>query len=109
MIATTDASICSTFVLRYLVAANEETCIGPLDIMDSLEEATKFIGKALLSNWTVGVGLDEVTIFEDVSCDVVDNGTNEIEGIGKDWISGFSDDTIRVFDEGLCDRDIALQ
>jgi hypothetical protein len=108
-IVATNVSISCLFVTRHLVPADEETGIGSLDVAYSLEEASKFVGKALLPNSTVGVGLDEMAIFEDVSCDVIDDGTNEIEGIGSGCSIGWSDNTVRVFKEGTCGGDVSMR
>ncbi len=108
-IVATNATISCPFVTRHLVPADEETGIGSLDVAYSLEEASKFIGKAHLPNLTVGVGLDKMAIFKDVTFDVIDDGADEIEGIGSDCSIGWSDDTVRVFREGTCGRDVSLR
>ncbi len=107
MIVATNASISCLFVTRHLVPADEETGIGSLDVAYSLEEASEF--EALLPNLTVGVGLDEMAIFKDVTCDVINDGTNEIERIGSGCSIGWSDDTVRVFKEGTCGGDVSVR
>jgi hypothetical protein len=109
MIVATNASISCLFVTRHLFPADEETGIGSLDVAYSLEEASEFVGEALLPNLTVGVGLDEMAIFEDVTCDVIDDGADEIEGIGSGCSIGWLDDTVRVFKEGTCGGDVSMR
>jgi hypothetical protein len=38
-----------------------------------------------------------MTIFENVTCDVVNNGANEIEGFGRGCGVGILEDAVHVF------------
>jgi hypothetical protein len=40
----------------------------------------KFVGKAVMSYVLVSVGFDEVSVFENLACYFVDNGTYEVDG-----------------------------
>ncbi len=55
------------------------------------------------------VRLDEMTIFKNVTCEAIDDGTNEIEGIGRGCGAGFSDDTVRVFEKGLSSSNVTIR
>ncbi len=83
-IITTNATIHCPFVTRHLVLADDEAGVCAFDIADALEEAAKFICKALLPYGVMGGGFDEMAILPDVPCDVNNNGTNEIDGVQRD-------------------------
>ncbi len=78
-IVATDPTVSCLFVLGHLLFANEKTSVSAFDVTYSLEQATKFVCKAVLPNGTVGVGFDEVVIFEDIASDVVDDGSYEVD------------------------------
>ncbi len=50
----------------------------------------------------VSVGFDEVLVFKNVACYVIDNGTNEVDGCsvalgGHQWVNA-----VDLHKEGLC-------
>ncbi len=109
LIIAANASIRCPFVTRHLVPANEETSVVPFDVSDTLEEVTKFVGKALLPNRTVGVRLVEVTILEDVTGDVVNNSVDKIERFGRGCCLGIAKDSVRVFQKWSCGGNISVR
>ncbi len=46
-IVATDAAVGGSFVVWHFVFCNEEAGVGAFDIADALEEAAKFVGKAV--------------------------------------------------------------
>ena len=85
----------------YLVFGNEETSVSAFDVVNALEEMTQFIGKTLLPNFAVFVRFHEVTVFQCVACDFVDDGANEVCGLHVWRRVCRSDDAIHVFKEIL--------
>lgn len=80
-IATHDATVSCTLVWGELMAMDEEAGVRTFDVADALEEVPEFIGKTCLSDGVVFVSLDEMPIFKNVACDVIDNGGDEMEGV----------------------------
>ncbi len=56
-IVATNAAVGGLFVARHLVLGNEKTGIGTFYVTNSLKEASKFIGEAVLPDGPVFVGL----------------------------------------------------
>jgi hypothetical protein len=83
-IITTNATVRCLFVTKHLILADEEAGVRAFDIADALEEAAKFVCKALLPYGAMGVGFDEMAILADVPGDVVNNGANEIDAVLRD-------------------------
>ncbi len=61
------------------------TGVNAGDVSDTLEESSKFVGKTVCPNVLVFVHLHQVSIFEDITCVVVDDGTNEMNGRVRGW------------------------
>ncbi len=76
-VTANNATVCGALVWWHLCLVNEITSVGALDVTYSLEETTKFVRKACLPCGAMTVGLDEVTIFEDVASDVINDGTDK--------------------------------
>jgi hypothetical protein len=76
------------------MAMDEEAGVCTFDVADALEEAPEFISKTCLPDGAVFVRLDEMPIFENVACDVVDNGANEMEGVRGGHCGGRRGDAI---------------
>jgi hypothetical protein len=78
-IVATDPTLRCSFVVGRLLFANEKTCVSAFDVGYSLKQATKFVCKAVLPNGLVGVGVDEVAILKDITGDVANDGSNEVD------------------------------
>ncbi len=85
MIIAANASICHSFVTWHFFFTDEEASVRTFDVMNALEQAAEFVGKALLPDGTMGIGFDEMVVFKDVTGDVINNCTDEIDGIQRDW------------------------
>ncbi len=79
-VVAADASVGGAFVFWYLFFCDEEAGAGAFYITNSLEEATKFVGKASLPDVLVLVGFYQMTIFKDVTGDVVNDHADEVDG-----------------------------
>ncbi len=55
------------------------------DISDTLEKLPDFIGKTMCPNVLVFVHLHKVLIFEDITCVVINDGTDEVNGGVRGW------------------------
>ncbi len=65
---------------RHFVFCNEKAGISAFDVSDALEYAAEFVGKAVMPGVLVSVGFDEVSVFKNFACYVVDDGANEVDG-----------------------------
>ncbi len=62
---------------------------------DTLEESPNFISKTMCPNVPVFVHHHEVSIFEDISSVVVNDGTDEVNGGVIGWRDCFQEDAFR--------------
>ena len=79
-ISANNAAVRSKFVPGDVCFGDEKTGVGAFDAANSLEEATELVGKAALPNGFVSFRLDQMSIFQDVTGDVVNDRTNEVDG-----------------------------
>ncbi len=105
-IAAHDASVSCMLVWGELMVMDEEAGVCTFDIVDALEEAPKFIGKTCFPDGAVFVSLDEMPIFENVACDVVNNGANEMEGVRRGHCMGRWGDAVFGAEKGLSGSDV---
>jgi hypothetical protein len=60
----------------------KKTCVSAGDISDALGKLPNFIGKTMgPARLFVFVHLYEMTIFEDITCVDVEDGTNEVNSV----------------------------
>jgi hypothetical protein len=62
--------------MAYVRLGDEKTCVSARDISDALKKLPNFIGKTVGPHLLVFVHFCEVSIFKDIACVVVDDGTN---------------------------------
>ena len=103
-----NASICCLFVTWHLFFTDEEASVSTFDAANALEQAAKFVGKALLPDGTMGIRFDEMAVFEDITSDVVNNCANDIDGIQRDWLVGRTNDAVCIFEKGASSCDVAM-
>ncbi len=70
----------------------EKACVSAGDISDTLEESPDFIGKPVNPNLLVFVRLHKVSIFEDITCGIVNDGANKVNGGVRGWRDCFEED-----------------
>jgi hypothetical protein len=69
-----------------------KTRVSPWDVSDALEESPKFVGKTVCQTVLVFGHLHQVSIFEDISCVIIDDGANEVNGGVRGWGDCFQED-----------------
>jgi hypothetical protein len=74
------AAVGGAFVSWNMQFGDEKTCVSAGYIPDTLEDLSKFVGKTVCPNVFVFVHFHQVSIFKDIACVVVDDGTNEVNG-----------------------------
>ena len=79
-ISANNAAICCDFVFGDVCFRDEKTGVGAFDVSNSLKKAPKLIGKALLPDLPVSVRFDQMSILEDITGDIVNNRTDEVDG-----------------------------
>jgi hypothetical protein len=62
------------------------------DISDTLEELPNFIGKTVGPHLLVFVHLHKVSIFKDITCDIVNDGANVLNSGVRGWRDSFQED-----------------
>ena len=67
MVIAANASICCSFVTWHLFFTDEKASVHTFDVANALEQVAEFVGKALLPDGTMGIGFDEMAVFEDVT------------------------------------------
>jgi hypothetical protein len=87
-----NAAVGGAFVSWNVWLGDENACVGDGDISDTLEESPDFIGKTMGTNLLVFVHLHKVTIFKDITCVVINDGANEVNGGVRGWRDCFQED-----------------
>ncbi len=72
-----NVAICICASLWDIQLLDEETGVGALVLVDTLEYPPEFIGKATSPNVLIFEDLDELAIFKCVACIFVNDGTDE--------------------------------
>jgi hypothetical protein len=71
---------------------DEKTCVSAGDVSDTLEEFPEFVGNTVCPNVLVFVHFYQGLIFKDITCVVIDDGANEVNGGVRGWGDHFQED-----------------
>jgi hypothetical protein len=102
------ASICCAFVVWHGLFWDEKTCVGALYVAYVLKELAELVGKAVLPHQSVFVVLDEVAIFEEVSCVIVNDSTDEVESVAGCGCGDNVGCAVRIFKKDACGGDVSV-
>ncbi len=92
LVIAANAAVGGAFVSWNMRLGNEKACVSAGDISDTLEELPDFIGKTMSPNLLVFVHLHKVSIFKNITCDIVNDGIDEVNGGVRGWSNCFEED-----------------
>jgi hypothetical protein len=92
LVIAANAAVGGAFVSWNKWIGDEKACVSAGDISDTLEESPNFIDKTVGPHLLVFVHLHKVSIFEDITCVVINDGANEVNGEVRGWRYCFQED-----------------
>ncbi len=92
LVIAVNAAVSGAFMSWNEQLGDEKTCVSAGDISDALEKLPNFIGKTVGPHLLVFVHLHKVLIFKDITCVIVNDGANEVNGGVSGWIDCFQED-----------------